>query len=774
MTDSPTARPEPGAVIAFSDLELASNAVNMSCASLDCFPNRSHRGVTADRLGAGSRSGRGTPNPIFVLANVFDSAGLETDPAVDGVLFNNLFVSDSLQRSFVFVTNHARNVVGSEITVRNTEANGCGAGAVVPFEKESHFAKYGGNVNMTIAHCVLAKKMDDEISSFSTRRAVSWWWDSEHSGSADGLINFCREHTNIVTRVMLCCGVFTCVAADWSNASAPRGTCTNNNGTGGTVTGTLSPKCQQAIPVLAKLGIQAELWLGEDDSITSAKYMFAHLNETAEAVLAIAKEYPGQLTGIHFDLESEAPFYDQDRADYAQFLKGMTLALHNAPHRPLRFSADMECQSPSADKMLSNCSAVASSADRLYSMYTYNSADYYEWVHQQLAPALATVPLDTLGVGLGCWVDPGLNHTWNLTPEAAKDRVCKLMNESVQEIGMFVLSQAVKGKPQLTFPEPFWIAPLERFMQGESCNAKVPTPTKCPATTVGKPDGPNAWHQGGYVSDWNCCTSGANRGAGHSCNATCAQAECAATPGMHWRPLNIVYTCCWDNRTDIALKIDDSPADFTGFERDIFTPWVAQFKSGPGVGDYSYFPGHPTSVYGSADTLMSRYILGQLNLTSAEADSWAATINSFQDAATGLYLAQDFEPHHGPPVLHTQDHEHTTAFALAALTLIARKPAHPLALMLQLQANQTAWLPWLANTLPNPSKRPADRGRPLPSWDHRSAGVYASLSMAGALDPAFADFFFGWLDQNADEATGYACASSMPYRGAPQVGSLHN
>eukprot|EP01048_Picozoa_sp_COSAG05_P020456 COSAG05_NODE_3480_length_2034_cov_64.714212_3_plen_117_part_00 len=85
-------------------------------------------------------------------------------------------------------------------------------------------------------------------------------------------------------------------------------------------------------------------------------------------------------------------------------------------------------------------------------------------------------------------------------------------------------------------------------------------------------------------------------------------------------------------------------------------------------------------------------------MTCAADWRWQATINRFQDPATGLYLAQRFEPHFGPPVLHAHDHEHTTAFAVAALTLIDRPPAHPLTLMLELQANRSAWLPWLSNT----------------------------------------------------------------------------
>ena len=173
-------------------------------------------------------------------------------------------------------------------------------------------------------------------------REISWWWDDDHHPSADGLINFCTEHRNIVSRVMLMCEVFTCVATDWSNASAPRGTCTNNNGVGGTVTGNVSQKCQQAISALTKLGVKAELWLGEDDSISSAAYMFAHANETAASLLSVAAEHPG-LSGFNFDLETNAPFFDSDRLAYSRFLSDVTHALRAAPAGPLRVSADLEC-----------------------------------------------------------------------------------------------------------------------------------------------------------------------------------------------------------------------------------------------------------------------------------------------------------------------------------------------------------------------------------------------------------------------------------------------
>ena len=64
------------------------------------------------------------------------------------------------------------------------------------------------------------------------------------------------------------------------------------------------------------------------------------------------------------------------------------------------------------------------------------------------------------------------------------------------------------------------------------------------------------------------------------------------------------------------------------------------------------------------------------------------------------------------------------------------------------------------------------RGKPqrCPSWDHRSAGIIASLAMVKQLAPGFKSFVFSWLDANADNKTGYACADDIPYRGTPQIG----
>ena len=187
----------PGAMVSFEQVSLARNAVNMTChdGQLPCFPN--YTNPTRTGLQESSRAatglGRGTPNPIFILANVFPSAGAITDAAVDGVTFTDLTVSDSLPRDFVYVSAHSRNVLGSDITVLNTKANGCGTGVVVPMGKPSHFAEYGGNMNMSIAHC-LPLQTDEAAAPTSITTAISRWHVPQYLSMFNPDFNASAQH----------------------------------------------------------------------------------------------------------------------------------------------------------------------------------------------------------------------------------------------------------------------------------------------------------------------------------------------------------------------------------------------------------------------------------------------------------------------------------------------------------------------------------------------------------------------------------------------------
>ena len=62
--------------------------------------------------------------------------------------------------------------------------------------------------------------------------------------------------------------------------------------------------------------------------------------------------------------------------------------------------------------------------------------------------------------------------------------------------------------------------------------------------------------------------------------------------------------------------------DFRAFEA-MYDEWEEGFRSGPGPGEFSYRRGGPTSLYGTADMVFNRYILGRLPEESSR--RWEAT-----------------------------------------------------------------------------------------------------------------------------------------------------
>ncbi|MBN2152305.1 MAG: hypothetical protein JW839_12715 [Candidatus Lokiarchaeota archaeon] len=184
----------------------------------------------------------------------------------------------------------------------------------------------------------------------------------------------------------------------------------------------------------------------------------------------------------------------------------------------------------------------------------------------------------------------------------------------------------------------------------------------------------------------------------------------------------------------------DKVFDFTTFQEKVFPEWVKQFKVGPGIGDYSFAPGGTIDSYGTADTLISMYIMDELGgLTEGQRDEWAATINQFQDPATCKYRKDYARAHFW---------EHTTAYCTCALHLIDRKPAHPMAWKDAIIKDENAMLAWT---------RQWRRGEWSLIWSgsHVWSGVPATLAMTGEGTPAFFDWYFAWFDKEADPETGF-------------------
>ena len=180
---------------------------------------------------------------------------------------------------------------------------------------------------------------------------------------------------------------------------------------------------------------------------------------------------------------------------------------------------------------------------------------------KQLAPAIADgVPRKSLGAGLGCWVEHTAANAsarrklqpvpaWSLSPESATQRICALMNHSVQEIDMFRVS------PLEGFPEPFWTPALEKYIAGGGCPMPIIPPPPPPA-----PSGPSVgcpamgWvpEQTPMPAKGGCCTvldADLKSCPKMTSHESCAKAECAASPNevKVWKPEDYKhhpFTCC--------------------------------------------------------------------------------------------------------------------------------------------------------------------------------------------------------------------------------------
>src|SRR5258708_7753115 len=136
--------------------------------------------------------------------------------------------------------------------------------------------------------------------------------------------------------------------------------------------------------------------------------------------------------------------------------------------------------------------------------------------------------------------------------------------------------------------------------------------------------------------------------------------------------------------------------------------------------------------YGCADAANILYTIGDFPSDLILRAGFAEALCSLQSAGTGLFE----EPTHHPI--------HTTAHCIAALELFDALPRHPLRDLLAYSSPEAmqrflAGLDW--------------RSTP---WreSHRGAGLFAAMVIAGAVDLAWQDAYFGWLWEHTDPVTG--------------------
>ena len=176
--------------------------------------------------------------------------------------------------------------------------------------------------------------------------------------------------------------------------------------------------------------------------------------------------------------------------------------------------------------------------------------------------------------------------------------------------------------------------------------------------------------------------------------------------------------------------------DFRRFGEEFYPEWESRFRIGEEIGDFSYALSGKPCLYGTTDILFCRAIMNRLDLSEKQKDEWAGIINSFQNSRTGWYRKV---------YAHTHFKEHTTAYAVAALHLINRKPSYEFIWRKRLLSSKEEMERWY-NKIPWSIIWPAS---------HIVSGIPAIMAMLGNGSDDFFDWYFNRLDRDVDPQTGF-------------------
>ena len=239
----------------------------------------------------------------------------------------------------------------------------------------------------------LPAQLADPKSVSLAMPAISWWVSNLVSGcddpagpcpAADALLGWLNANSDIVDTLILRCGVFTCCRTgcgecggtlNASRCGKPAGTCENGGGVGGTISGKVSAACHRVLPKLHALGVRAELWLGNDDSLVSARHLLQRPNETATALLDLARQN-SNIAGFNIDLEAGGGTV-ADGLLHRAFLEQVRGTLSQAGG--LRLSSDVACSNFAGilgRPLASNCSLLGDAnlhGGRIMNMATYDA-----------------------------------------------------------------------------------------------------------------------------------------------------------------------------------------------------------------------------------------------------------------------------------------------------------------------------------------------------------------------------------------------------------------
>ncbi|MGC5772439.1 hypothetical protein [Paenibacillus pabuli] len=137
-------------------------------------------------------------------------------------------------------------------------------------------------------------------------------------------------------------------------------------------------------------------------------------------------------------------------------------------------------------------------------------------------------------------------------------------------------------------------------------------------------------------------------------------------------------------------------------------------------------------LYGTADAAIILYTLGELPKEKSACKQWVESLQSFQSSNDGLFHGIGHHPIHG------------TAFAISALQLFDAKPKYLLTALESLKDRNKleaflCGLDW--------------QNQP---WgdSQQGSGIFASMVLSGMVDEEWENWYFDWLWEHTDPATG--------------------
>ena len=189
-----------------------------------------------------------------------------------------------------------------------------------------------------------------------------------------------------------------------------------------------------------------------------------------------------------------------------------------------------------------------------------------------------------------------------------------------------------------------------------------------------------------------------------------------------------------------------------GFYDHLFD-WVDSFKPNKVNGEFNLIRGrNKISLYGICDTVFNLFISNEIEHyfdihENESKEAWIEIIQSYQDPRTGWFKDRYFNYKFRSPL--TGQWEHASAFATSALKLLKALPKYDFKITKKLDTKKKVenWL------------------KKVPEWglfywpgSHRGGGIgaiFATLGENSYPQINFFDWYFDWLDKNADPEIGF-------------------